>query len=219
MVNHDRQSRGEGSRLLLPVANNRGGTDQKDRTPILCFPIPLDQRQGLDCFSQPHVICEACAQTPLPEKAQPGVATYLIGTQCPLKTLRWRQFAEGSSSIQRRQKIGDPSRGHDPLERNISRSFSSSKCHPHNFPDSGLLLRFLLPEFDGCLDLLRIYLDPLSSQFNQGSFQLCQSLKLFQRKPLIPQGYFPIELNDLFERQSARALHFRCLHVGPSRQR
>src|SRR4030066_1389014 len=100
VVDHDRKLRGEATGLFLPVVDNRCRTDEKYGTSLPCPPVFLDKSQGLDRFTQSHVIGQAGAEPPLPEKTQPGIAAHLIRPQGSVKSLRLRKFLEWGLSIQ-----------------------------------------------------------------------------------------------------------------------
>ena len=74
----------------------------------MLLPLPGDQGQGLDGFTQPHIIGQTGPQTPLPQKIQPGIAFGLIRPQASLKIVRRRQLLQAGLARESGQKIAQP---------------------------------------------------------------------------------------------------------------
>ena len=68
------------------------------------------------------------------------------------------------------------------------------------------------------MNLIGIEFHPLAAQLDQRLFELSERLELLERHGLATERDFPVELDELIQRQAAATLHFGTLHFGTRAQ-
>ena len=212
---HQHRKIGEARRLLLPVAYDRCGTDQQYGARSVFVPvIALDQRQRLNRFAKPHVVGETGAETPALQKMQPGIAANLIRTQRPAQPLGLRQLLERRLPLQLRQQIRNPPGRADSADFERARRGIRPQCHLNDFARSGCVRGMLLQKLDSGADPVAIGFDPLPAEFDQRRFHTGKRGELAQGKFLVAERYFPLKIDDGFERNAAAAFEHGALHAS-----
>ena len=132
------------------------GQTKQDRVLVVSLPLPGDQGQGLHGLAKSHVVGQTGPQTPLLQKAQPGITPHLIGSQDAVKVVGDRQFGQHVLPLHLRQEIADPALGLQSGKRGVAWGVHPSQGQMQGFPGGDTGSRFFSPEVEGCLNLLGV---------------------------------------------------------------
>src|SRR5699024_5177816 len=183
--------------FVFPVANDGERTDDQRRSRRLAIDSLFDEScEYLDGFAESHVVSETATEAELFEIAQPAEATFLIGPQLAVESLR------GLDVVDPRFEVGVEQVREGTLELAVNDresvvGVSHSGIGLQRLRDGHLTVLGLVVQLKSVFDVSFLQRDPLTAHANEWHFECSQLFEVVFRQPFITENHIPAKLTEL----------------------